>query len=162
MVSYSSLNEAFDLFGVETENGTMALNLERALKRANINFSEVDYISAHGNGILPYDISETEAIKQVFGEMAYNIPVSSIKPVTAHSISATGIFQIIASLLAIRKGIVPPTINVEKPDPKCDLDYVRNGYLKKKIQTALINAHGFGGRLTVIIIRQFPFEKSIA
>jgi 3-oxoacyl-[acyl-carrier-protein] synthase II len=162
ILGYSALNEAFDLFGVESENGTMALNFKKVLKKAQIDIKEVDYINAHGNGILPYDISETEAIKQVFGELSYSIPVNSIKPVTGHSISATGIFQMIASLLAIKYSIIPPTINIKNPDPKCDLNYVRDNPLTREIQTALINAHGFGGRITTLIVRQFLADKYVA
>jgi 3-oxoacyl-[acyl-carrier-protein] synthase II len=155
IVSYSSLNEAFDLFGVETDNGTMALNLKKVLEKANLSVKDIDYINAHGNGILAYDIGETEAIKKVFGELAYNIPVTSIKPVTGHSISATGIWQTITSLLSIKNSVVPPTINIENPDEKCDLDYATKGFLKKEVRTVLINTHGFGGRLTALIVRKF-------
>ena len=155
ILGYSSLNEAFDLFGVNTENGIMASNFNQVLQKANINIKEIDYICAHGNGILPYDISETEAIKSVFGELSYNIPVTSIKPITGHSIAATGVNQIITSLLTIKHGIIPPTINLENPAPKCDLNYVPNQALKMNTKTVLINAHGFGGRLTSLIIRGF-------
>jgi 3-oxoacyl-[acyl-carrier-protein] synthase II len=155
IVSYSSLNEAFDLVEVDPNNGTMALNFRQTLKKGNIDVREIDYISAHGNGILSYDISETEAIKQVFGELAYNLVITSIKPVTGHPIAPTPIFQIITSLLAMQYDTVPPTMNIENPAPKCDLNYVPNSYLKKEIRTALINTHGFGGRLTALIIKKF-------
>jgi 3-oxoacyl-[acyl-carrier-protein] synthase II len=125
------------------------------LKKTNIDIKEIDYISAHGNGILSYDISETEAIKQVFGELAYNIPVTSIKPVTGHSIAPTPIWQVITSLLVMEKGIIPPTMNIRNPAPECDLNYVSNSFLKWEVQTALINTHGFGGRLTALILRKF-------
>lgn len=124
--------------------------------------TEIDYINAHGNGILSYDINETQAIKTVFGELAYSIPVSSIKPVTGHSISASAVFQVVASLLAIRDGVIPPTINLENPDPQCDLNYVPQGFMKKKVGTVLINAHGFGGRLTALIVREFIPEKVVS
>jgi 3-oxoacyl-[acyl-carrier-protein] synthase II len=162
IVSYSALNEAFDLFGVETENGIMALNFRNVLRKGSVDITEVDHISAHGNGLLPYDISETEAIKEVFGELAYQIPVTSIKPITGHSISATGIFQIIASLLALKHNIIPPTINVENPDPRCDLNYVPNDFLRKEVNTILVNAHGFGGRLTALLIRRFLPDQSFS
>jgi 3-oxoacyl-[acyl-carrier-protein] synthase II len=158
----SAANEAFDLFGIETDNGAMANNLRQVLNNANIDGKAIDYINAHGNGLLPYDVSETEAIKKVFGELAYNIPVTSIKPITGHSISSTGIFQIISSLLAIKEGIIPPTINLENPDPKCDLNYVPNRFLKKKVQTSIINGHGFGGRLTALIVEKFFIDKTIS
>jgi 3-oxoacyl-[acyl-carrier-protein] synthase II len=162
ILGYGSLNEAFDFIDVDTSSETMALNLAMALKKASLDIREVDYISSHGNGILAYDILETEAIKRVFGELAYSIPISSIKPVTGHAISATGIWQIMACLLAIKNGTIPPTINIENPDPKCDLDYVSNGFIKKEVQAALINTHGFGGRLTSLIIARFLPDKSIS
>jgi len=155
VLGYAAGNEAFDLFGIETDNGAMAYNFRQALNNTNIDIKEIDYINAHGNGLLPYDISETEAIKKVFGELAYNIPVTSIKPVTGHSISSTGIFQIISSLLVIKQGVIPPTINLDNPDPRCDLNYVPNYFLKKEVRISLINGHGFGGRLTTLIIGKY-------
>ncbi len=162
ILGYSSANEAYDLFGVDTNNGTMVFNFKHALMNAKISNQEVDYINAHGNGILSYDISETEAIKEVFGEIVYNIPVTSIKPVTGHSISATGIWQAITSLLAIKHKVIPPTINVQQPDPRCDLNYVTKGFLKKETQAVLINAHGFGGRLTALIVKKFIKDSFLA
>lgn len=159
VLGYSSANEAFDLFGIETDNGAMPFNFNQVLNNSQVGIQDIDYISAHGNGILSYDIDETEAIKKVFGELAYNIPVTSIKPVTGHSISATGIWQTITSLLAIKHNIIPPTINIQNPAPKCDLNYLPNGFLKKEVQTALINAHGFGGRLTALIVRKFSHSE---
>jgi 3-oxoacyl-[acyl-carrier-protein] synthase II len=155
VLNYSSLNEAFDLVEVDPNNETMAYNFKQVLKKTNIDIKEIDYINAHGNGILSYDISETEAIKQVFGELAYNIPVTSIKPITGHSIGPTSIWQIITSLLVMEKGIIPPTMNIQNPAPECDLNYVPNYFLERKVQTALINTHGFGGRLTALILRRF-------
>jgi 3-oxoacyl-[acyl-carrier-protein] synthase II len=159
VLGYSAANEAFDLFGIGTENGAMAFNLKQVLDNTNIDSTEIDYINAHGNGLLSYDVSETEAIKKVFGEGAYNIPVTSIKPITGHSISSTGVFQVICSLLAIKEGIIPPTINIENPDPRCDLNYLRDHLLRKEVQTSLINAHGFGGRLTALVVRKLLLHK---
>jgi len=159
VVSYSALNEAFDLFGVNADDGTMALNFKNALERGHVDIRDIDFISAHGNGILSYDIDETQAIKKTFGELAYHIPVTSIKPVTGHAISVTAIWQIIASLLTIKHGIVPPTINVQNPDSRCDLDYVTKGFVKKNVETVLINVHGFGGRLTTMIVKNFLPER---
>jgi 3-oxoacyl-[acyl-carrier-protein] synthase II len=155
VLGYSSANEAFDLFGIETDNGAMAFNFNQVLNNSRIGTKDIDYISAHGNGILSYDVDETEAIKQVFGELAYSIPVTSIKPVTGHSISVTAVWQIITCFLAMKHGIIPPTINIENPDPRCDLNYVPGSLIRKEILTALINAHGFGGRLTSLIVRKY-------
>jgi 3-oxoacyl-[acyl-carrier-protein] synthase II len=162
ITGYSALNEAFDLIEVSPDNGTMSLNFRQALKRSSVDIAEVDYISAHGNGILSYDISETNAIKEVFGELAYNIPVTSIKPNAGHSISTTGIFQIITSLLAIKHGVIPPTMNVEEPAPECDLNYVPGHFLKKEVKTALVNVHGFGGRITALVVRRFQPTKFVS
>jgi 3-oxoacyl-[acyl-carrier-protein] synthase II len=162
VVSYSALNEAFDLFGVDTENGTMARNFRQALKKSNGPMPEIDYINAHGNGILSYDINETQAIKEVFGERAHGIPVSSFKPVTGHSISVSAVYQVVTSLLVIRDGLIPPTINLEHPAPQCDLDYVTRGSIKRDVNTVLINAHGFGGRLTALIVRKFLSERVVS
>jgi 3-oxoacyl-[acyl-carrier-protein] synthase II len=155
ILGYSSLNEAYDLIDVDTNSETMALNFRQALNRAGIDIKEVDHISAHGNGLLAYDISETQAIKGVFGELAYNLAITSIKPVTGHSIAPTSVWQTIASLLAIKYGTIPPTINLHDPSPECDLNYVPNHYLKKEVETVLINTHGFGGRLTALVVRKF-------
>jgi 3-oxoacyl-[acyl-carrier-protein] synthase II len=155
ILGYSSLNEAFDLFGVNTDNRTMVSNFKEVVQKANVDITEIDHINAHGNGILSYDISETEAIKNVFGELSYNIPIISIKPITGHSIAATGINQIITSLLTMKHGVVPPTINLESPAPECDLNYVPNQALRMNVKTVLISAHGFGGRLTSLIVRKF-------
>jgi 3-oxoacyl-[acyl-carrier-protein] synthase II len=162
IVSYSALNEAFDLFGVDANNETMVLNFRQVLKKAKMHIEEVDYINAHGNGLLSYDTSETKAIKEVFGELAYNIPVTSLKPNTGHSLSATGLFQIISSLLSINHNIIPPTMNIRNPSPECDLNYVPDHFLRKEIQNVLVNAHGFGGRLTALILRKFSHEKLVS
>jgi len=159
VMSYSSLNEAFDLVEVAPDNETMVRNFRRALEKTNMDMKEIDYINAHGNGILSYDICETEAIKKVFGELAYNIPITSIKPVTGHSIAPTSIWQIITCLLAMKNSIIPPTMNIQNPAPECDLNYVRDYFLEKEVQSALINTHGFGGRLTAMILKKLLPES---
>ena len=158
ILGYSSINEAY-VFGTETDAEPMAMAFKVALEKAKLNLKDIDYINSHGNGILNYDIAETEAIKKTFGELAYQIPISSIKPVTGQSLSPTGIYQIITSLLAIRNGIIPPTLNHKDPAPECDLDYVPNHYIKKDVDIALMNAHGFGGRHTVIIVGKFDKQS---
>jgi 3-oxoacyl-[acyl-carrier-protein] synthase II len=154
IVSYSSLNEAFDLMEVDKDDKTMVFNFKKVLEKGHVDINEIDYISAHGNGIVSYDIIETNAIKRVFGDLAYSIPVTSIKPVTGHSIAPTPMWQIITSLLAIKYNIIPPTINLKNPAPGCDLNYVPNHFLRKGVDTVLINTHGFGGRLTTIIVKK--------
>lgn len=151
ILGYSSANEAF-IFGTQTDSETMAEAFRIALKKANLDPKDIDYINAHGNAIQDYDLAETEAIKKAFNESAYQIPVTSIKPITGQSLSPTGIFQLITSLLVIKKGTIPPTLNHQTPAPNCDLNYVPNHYIKKNVNFAMMNAHGFGGIHTVLII----------
>jgi 3-oxoacyl-[acyl-carrier-protein] synthase II len=151
ILGYSSANEAF-IFGTQTDPETMADAFRIALKKANLDPKDIDYINAHGNAIQDYDLAETEAIKKAFNESAYQIPVTSIKPITGQSLSPTGIFQLITSLLVINKSIIPPTLNHQIPAPNCDLNYVPNRYIKKDVNYAMMNAHGFGGIHTVLII----------
>ena len=151
ILGHASVSEGY-VFGTETDLEPMAMAFKVALEKAHLNPKDIDYINSHGNGILDYDIAETEAIKKIFGELAYQIPISSIKPVTGQSLSPTGIYQIITSLLAIKNGIIPPTINHENPAPNCDLNYVPKFYTQKNVDVALMNAHGFGGRHTVLVV----------
>jgi len=152
MLSYSSFNEAYDFVQVDSDNGTMVLNFKHALENAFTDVRYVDYINAHGNGVVSFDIGETQAIKKVFGELAYDIPVTSIKPITGQSFSTTGILQMVTSLLVMKHSIIPPTINLETPAPGCDLNYIPNYFLKKEVNNILINAHGFFGKLTTLVL----------
>lgn len=154
-LGYASANEAFDLFGIDSNDGTMAINFNNALMNAQLLKNDIDYINAHGNGILKYDINETLSIKKAFGEFANSIPITTIKPVTGHAISTTGLWQVISSLLSIQTNIIPPTLNLTHPDENCDLHYVTKGSIKKEIKNVLVNAHGFGGRLTTLILKKF-------
>jgi 3-oxoacyl-[acyl-carrier-protein] synthase II len=154
ILGYSSLTESY-MFGTKTDTEVMAKAYEEALKRSYLNSKDVQYINSHGNGILEYDVGETESIKRAFGELAYKIPVSSIKPVTGQSLSATGIYQVITSLLAITNHIIPPTTNHKNPAPGCDLNYVPGHYIEKNVDVAVMNAHGFGGRHTVLVVGKF-------
>jgi 3-oxoacyl-[acyl-carrier-protein] synthase II len=147
----SSVTEGY-MFGTKTDTEVMAKAYEEALDKSHLNSKDVQYINSHGNGILEYDAGETESIKKAFGELAYKIPVSTIKPVTGQSLSATGIYQVITSLLAITHNIIPPTTNHKNPAPGCDLNYVPGHYIEKDVNVAIMNAHGFGGRHTVLVI----------
>lgn len=128
----ASINEAHSLFDVELNGVALAYGLKKALVKANLNPEDIDYINSHGNGILIYDVNETMAIKNAFGESAYGIPINSIKPITGQSFSVTGILQIITCLLVLNNSLIPPTINHEIPDPRCDLDYVPHHFIKKR------------------------------
>ncbi len=154
MLGYSSLTEAY-LFGTKTDKEVMAKAFEVALNKSHLNSKDIQYINSHGNGILEYDAGETESIKIAFGELAYKIPISSIKPVTGQSLSASGIYQLITGLLVMENGIIPPTINHKNPAPGCDLNYVPHHYLEKDVNIVMMNAHGFGGRHTVLVVGKF-------
>lgn len=138
------------------ENGEGAAKAMRiALKRAGIAPAEVDYINAHGTSTPLNDVTETRAIKNVFADYAYRIPVSSTKSMLGHLIGAAGAAEALVCLMTIRNGIIPPTINLTHPDPECDLDYVPNVARQSKVTTALSNSFGFGGHNSVLVFREY-------
>ncbi|MGI9535074.1 MAG: beta-ketoacyl-ACP synthase II [Thermodesulfobacteriota bacterium] len=129
-------------------------SMKSALRDAKINPEDIDYINAHGTSTQLNDINETNAIKDVFGENAYNIPISSTKSMTGHMLGAAGAVEASISSLAIHNGIIPPTINLLNPDPECDLDYVPNELRERKIKTVMSNTYGFGGTNSSVIVRK--------
>jgi beta-ketoacyl-acyl-carrier-protein synthase II len=124
-----------------------------ALQDASINPDQVDYINAHGTGTKINDLTETKAIKQVFGQRAYEIPISSTKSMIGHAMGASGALEAIACVMSIKDGVVHPTINYETPDPDCDLDYVPNTARQTAIQVALSNSFGLGGQNACLVMR---------
>jgi 3-oxoacyl-[acyl-carrier-protein] synthase II len=126
-----------------------------AMADAGLTADDVDYINAHGTSTPPNDRSETAAIKTVFGERAYRVPVSSTKSMTGHLMGAGGGIEAIASIRAIQTGIVPPTINQEHPDPDCDLDYVPNEAREVEVEVAMSNSFGFGGHNATLVFRRY-------
>ncbi|HSR18725.1 MAG TPA: beta-ketoacyl-ACP synthase II, partial [Ignavibacteriaceae bacterium] len=136
--------------------GMGAVNaMQMALENAGIKPEDIDYINMHGTSTPLGDISETIAIKKVFGEHAYKMSLSSTKSMTGHLLGAAGAVEAIASILAVNNNIIPPTINFENPDPECDLDYTFNKPVEKKINIALSNAFGFGGHNTSVLFKKF-------
>ncbi|MCX5812183.1 MAG: beta-ketoacyl-ACP synthase II [Proteobacteria bacterium] len=129
--------------------------IKMALKDGGISPEDVDYINAHGTSTELNDYTETLAIKEVFKEKAYKIPVSSTKSMTGHLLGAAGAIEAIFSLLSIRDNICPPTINYETPDPQCDLDYVPNVSRSHRIDVAMSNSFGFGGTNSTLVFRRF-------
>lgn len=127
-------------------------SMEMALKRANIKPEEVDYINAHGTSTPLNDRTETEAIKALFGKYAYKIPISSTKSYIGHLLGAAGAVEAAATILALEKGIIHPTLNCEYPDPECDLDYVPHKPRKVEVKVALSNSFGFGGHNSTIVL----------
>lgn len=155
ILGYAATNDGCNLFGASTDSAAATMCFKKALANARLEPKDIDYINVHGNGYLEYDICETEAIKNAFGEIAFQIPASSLKPVTGQSLSPTGIYQIITCLLTIKNGVIPPTINLFNPHPECNLNYVPNRSIEQEVKRAVMNAHGFGGRHTVLIVGEY-------
>lgn len=152
VVGYGSTNDAYHI-SAPAENGAGAvLCMKQALASANLRPDDIDYINAHGTSTKLNDKSETAAIKQVFEESAYKIPVSSTKSMTGHLLGAAGALEAIICVQAICEGMIPPTINYQTPDPECDLDYVPNQARKAKVRYAMSNSFGFGGHNATIVL----------
>ena len=119
--------------------------MRNALKDAGLNTDAIDYINAHGTSTPLGDIAETMAVKKLLGDQSKRVVVNSTKSMTGHLLGAAGAIEAVASILALRDQVSPPTINLDNPDPQCDLDYVPNTARKMEIRTALSNSFGFGG-----------------
>ncbi len=132
-----------------------SLSMMRALKSADVAPDDVSWLNAHGTGTPYNDKTETQAIKLAFGDAAYRVPVSSIKSMTGHSAAAAGGLEAVASVLAIRDNVIPPTINLDTPDPECDLDYVPHKPREAKVDVVLSNSFGMGGQNATLILRRF-------
>jgi len=124
------------------------------LADAGIRPEEVDYINAHGTGTDLNDQMETKAIKAVFGQHAYNLSVSSIKAATGHMLGAAGAVELIATVLSLQNNIIPPTLNLENPDPECDLDYTPLQARSKPLSVAMSDSLGFGGHNAALVVRK--------
>ncbi|TMB62293.1 MAG: beta-ketoacyl-ACP synthase II [Chloroflexi bacterium] len=151
LVGYGATADAYHITSPSPEGEGNARAMRMALDEAGMKPAEIDYINAHGTSTQPNDREETSAIKQVFGEHAYKLMVSSTKSMSGHLLGAAGAFEAIACLLALREGCIPPTINYTTPDPQLDLDYVPNDARAKSIRTALSNSMGFGGHNASLI-----------
>jgi 3-oxoacyl-[acyl-carrier-protein] synthase II len=155
LVGYAATDDASHITLPAPGGRGAAGSMQRALADAGLTTDDVDYINAHGTSTGPNDRSETAAIKTVFGERAYAVPVSSTKSMTGHLLGAGGGVEAIACIRAIEEGILPPTINYEFPDPECDLDYVPNQARQAEVRTAMSNSFGFGGHNATLIFRRY-------
>jgi 3-oxoacyl-[acyl-carrier-protein] synthase II len=155
MLAYSATSDAFHITQPLPDGTGAAKALSIALKKAGISPDDVDYINAHGTATQLNDTAETHAIKSVFGERAYRIPASANKSMTGHLLGASGALEAVISIMTINQGIIPPTINLNNPDPECDLDYVPNKARKAKVNTVVSNSFGFGGHNSVLIFRRY-------
>jgi len=155
LVGYGSTADAFRITDTHPEGRGAISCIQMALADAGLNLDQIDYINAHGTSTAVNDKVETLAIKRVFGERAYQIPVSSTKSMLGHLIAAAGATELIFCLLAIRDNVVPPTMNYEEPDPECDLDYVPNAAREVRCDRTLSNSFGFGGQNICLIVSRF-------
>lgn len=155
LAGYAATADAFHITAPSEDGAGGAAAIRLALEIARVNPDEVGYINAHGTATDLNDISETRAIKAAFGNLAYNIPVSSTKSMTGHMMGATGALEAIFCVQAIRQGVLPPTLHYQTPDPECDLDYVPNQARSAKVNVAISNAFGFGGHNAVLVVRAY-------
>jgi 3-oxoacyl-[acyl-carrier-protein] synthase II len=145
-----------DAYHMTSPSGVGAVKaMQHSLRRAKLPVEKIDYINAHGTSTPVGDIAETEAIKNVFGDYAKKLPVSSTKSMTGHLLGAAGAAELIFCIKAIETGIIPPTINLDNPDPACDLDYVPHKAREAKVNTALSNSFGFGGHNATLLVQRF-------
>lgn len=155
LVGYGCTGDAHHITMPAPEGDGARRAMEAAIKDSGLDKSAIGYINAHGTSTEYNDKFETMAIKHVFGETAYSIPISSTKSMTGHLLGAAGGVEAIAVALSLQNGLLPPTINYEHPDPECDLDYVPNEARKADVQVAVSNSFGFGGHNAVLVFRRF-------
>lgn len=155
VIGYGSSSDAFRVTDMHEDARGAIQSLEAALKDAGLSYADVDYISTHGTSTAENDAIETKAIKAVFRDKAKSIPASSVKSMMGHLIGAAGAAELITCVLAIRDNIVPPTINLNDPDPALDLDYVPNKPKKCKVDIAVNESFGFGGQNDVVIVKRY-------
>jgi 3-oxoacyl-(acyl-carrier-protein) synthase len=126
--------------------------LQEALRRAHLTPTEIEWINAHGSSCPEWDRKETRVLKKALGEAAYKIPISGMKSVMGHSFGAAAAFQVASAVLAMQQNCLLPTINLDMPDPECDLNYVRHAVPSRTIQTCLVNSFGYGGLISFLLL----------
>lgn len=155
MAGYGRTSDAFHITAPESSGAGASRAMEIAIKDADLTPNDISYINAHGTSTYLNDKVETLAIKNLFGEQAYKVPVSSTKSMTGHLLGAAGGVEFAACVMALQDNIVPPTINYETPDPDCDLDYVPNEARKLDVNSAMSNSLGFGGHNASVVVKKF-------
>jgi 3-oxoacyl-[acyl-carrier-protein] synthase II len=155
VAGYGASDDAYHITAPDPKGKAAVLAMNKAIFDAGISKKDVDYINAHGTSTVLNDKIETFAIKEVFGDKAYGIPVSSIKSMTGHLLGGAAVVELIATVLAMQEGFIPPTINYEMPDPECDLDYVPNVSRNQQIKCAISNSLGFGGHNATLVVKKY-------
>jgi 3-oxoacyl-[acyl-carrier-protein] synthase II len=145
VLGYGASNDAYHMAAPDPDSVGVAEMMHAAFARARVNPTDVDYVNAHGTSTPLGDLAETKALKDVFGDHAYDMAISSTKSMMGHCFGAAGAIEAMMCVLAIHEGVIPPTTNYEHPDPECDLDYVPNEARQASVNVALSNAMGLGG-----------------
>jgi len=155
LADYAFTNESYNIMAPKPEGEGMANTMALALKNAKVSPDKVNYINAHGTSTMLNDLYETQAIKKIFGNHAYKIPVSSTKSMIGHTIGAAGVIEGIVTVLSIYDGVISPTTNLDEPDPEMDLDYVPNQARKQDVNVALSNSFAFGGHNATLVFKKY-------
>jgi len=155
LAGFGMSGDAYHLTAMCEDGDGPARSMLMALETAGLTPAEVDYINAHATSTPQGDPAEVRGIKRAFGDYAYKVPVSSTKSMHGHTLGAAGAIELIVCLLAIRDQILPPTINLEQPDPECDLDFVPNNARPARVEVAMSNSFGFGGHNATLIVRKW-------
>jgi 3-oxoacyl-[acyl-carrier-protein] synthase II len=154
IVGYGSSADAYRITDQDPAGAGAVAAMAAAFRDAGLGPADIDYISAHGTGTRQNDVTETRAVKAAFGQLASRVPISSIKSMVGHLVAAAGATELITCILAIRDQVLPPTINLHRPDPHCDLDYVPNAPRKASVDVCMSNSFGFGGQNSTLVIRR--------
>lgn len=147
--------DAYHITAPEPNGNGAYRSMKRAIEDADLTINDIDYINAHGTSTPYNDVTETKAIKKLFGEHAYNLVVSSTKSMTGHLLGAAGAIEAVATVLSIQNDMIPPTINLTNPDTECDLNYSLNKFTRKKVRVAISNTFGFGGHNASLLFKKF-------
>ncbi len=153
LVGYGTSCDAAHVSAPDPSGRIIAHAMGRAIEKAGIAREQIGYVNAHATSTVIGDLTETRAIKQVFGDYAYHVPISSTKSMTGHPMSAAGALEAIFAMLALRDGVLPPTMNLEHPDPECDLDYIPNAMRRAELEYTMSNSFGFGGHNSVLVFK---------
>jgi 3-oxoacyl-[acyl-carrier-protein] synthase II len=159
LTGYGAAQDAYRVTDAHPEGRGAATCMTLALKDADTRPEQISYVNAHGTGTLLNDKIETLAIKRVFGDTAYQVPISSTKSMLGHFTTAGGAIELVVSIMALRSGVLPPTINYETADPDCDLDYVPNVAREQHCRHVLSNSFGFGGQNVALVVSQFDEHR---
>ena len=162
LVGYAANNDAYHITAPSPEGEGAGRCMQLTLEDAELSPVDVDYINAHGTSTPYNDVNETQAIKRVFGEHAARLAISSTKSMTGHGLGAAGAIEAAYTVLTVVHDVIPPTINLDHPDPECDLDYVPNVARRAPVRVALSNSFGFGGANACLAFRKWPAPSSVS